>query len=329
MAVKHPVARASRHPARGHRTAGRHQLGHHLTPHLGPVDGVRRPAPAAVDLVVEAVQMHRVRAGGGVHPAPADRVAYGVIQPLGFGPGLPIDHHELPLGLSRARVAWLESQANHEDPLLLARPHARGIDDEGARELAVEPASVLHRRAGGGSPVVVGAGRARREAHVAGGPGRHLERVVRQTGTGVQTPQHQRRVGQPVVDRRVDHRAFDYAYQRTGHLERLPGLGEGLHQEAGAVVRLGREHPSPELEPDGEDAVAQTAGGGAIGVRDDPLGHRGTCHRPRWGPPGREQGYESERQDHPKAHPEPPSKVRSGISNVTGVTVGVLPGWPC
>ena len=173
----------------------------------------------------------------------------------------------------RRGVGGLDPESHEEDPLVRRGRRARGVDDEAAGELAVDPAVVVHRLAGRGAPVVVGARAAGLESHArawrraargglssAGAAGRRGEAV-----------QHERRVAQAVPDRGLDDRALGHADQRAGNLERASRFAERLDLDAGPIVRVGAERAGAELEVEGEDAVAQPAGGDAVGVGDDAL----------------------------------------------------------
>ena len=291
MAVKEPVARPHRGPARGHGAAGRHELGHDHSTVGGCVHRVGRPAASAVDLVIEAVQVHRVRAGRGVEPAPAHGVADLIVQPLGLGPALAVDDHEL----AAVVLPGLEPEAHDEHPLARRRRCTGRIHDEGAGELAVDPAVILHVLGGRRAPVVVGARAAGVEAHASRGAGRDHEAVVRLPGMRGEAVQDQRRVAQAVPDRRVNDGALGHPDQGTGDLERAPGLAERLDLDARSVVRVRAEHAGPELEVEREDPVPKPAGRGAILVGEDALGG-GRSPMPAWRV-GPRRGSEREQTD--------------------------------
>ena len=117
----------------------------------------------------------------------------------------------------------------------------------------------------------------------------------------------ERRVAQPVPDRGLDDRALGHADQGTGYLERAARFAERLDLDAGPIVRVGAERAGAELELEGEDAVAQPAGGDAVGVGDDALD--------RW-------------RDPPAARPLPGSRRDREQTEGNRETSGHGHGWP-
>ena len=155
VTVKQPVSRLhpdSCHPIRIVCPASRRSVTTRGVP--PPRQSLRLPVSPTLDMVVEAVQVHRVGDTGGVDPSPPHRIALRVVQALGVRPGSPVDYHHV-LGRARhgeARVAGTEPDADHEHPVV--GRGVRRIDDQPSGELTLEPLPV-DAAAGGRRPVVV------------------------------------------------------------------------------------------------------------------------------------------------------------------------------
>ena len=92
VAVEQPVPRTFRRPRHRHGAAGRQQLRHDATAVRVIEWRIAQAVAEAVDVEVEAVQVHRVGLRTEVDDAPPDRLPELVGESLGRRPRQPVDH---------------------------------------------------------------------------------------------------------------------------------------------------------------------------------------------------------------------------------------------
>ena len=126
VTMEQPLSVPIGRPRHGHRGERVHRFGHHASLLL---DGVQRvdPHPAACQHgEVEAVEVHGVRADGGVHPAPVDRVAGCCFDRFGMRERLSIDGEDVAV----RGINLVAPDVHHEHAVV--RCGTQRIDDERA-----------------------------------------------------------------------------------------------------------------------------------------------------------------------------------------------------
>ncbi len=95
VAVEQPVAGPFRNPGERHHASGRHLLGDGRAPIRGRVLGVAHAVPDALDVEVEAMQVHGVCSRREVHHPPSHGVGNAVLEPFVVRPGAAVDDGQL------------------------------------------------------------------------------------------------------------------------------------------------------------------------------------------------------------------------------------------
>ena len=129
------VGRLPRHP---HGLPAPEFLGHGQSSLIGSIVGVRGPVALAVDPEEVAVQVHRVVPARGVDPVPADRITHHIGEALGVGPGLAVYHQHGGIGRRGAGSIVDPEVPNPHDKDAVDWTLARWIDDDRARQLALD-----------------------------------------------------------------------------------------------------------------------------------------------------------------------------------------------
>jgi hypothetical protein len=126
----------------------------------------------------------------------------------------------------------------------------------------------MHRR----RPVIVGTGRIQAKSHLACFARADLDAVNRAgEGAVVQTMHDERRVRERVAYGHRDARSGWHADHRSGNLQRLADLPEGLDQRAWSVLAVRPPLADSGFEAEGELAVIENAGGCDVGAGADSL----------------------------------------------------------
>ena len=249
--MKQPIADPLRPPRHRHRRARRHELGHDVWPLIGCVALIADAVADALDIEIEAVQMHRVRLRGQIQDAPTHGLTDASGQALGVRPGEAV-HEERGLRVERqkrdarircARDAFQLSERQ-------ARPigddehavglgiGASGIDDERAGELGIVHRAEHHRHAGRGRPIVIGAGWPGRETDFSGFSGRDFDRSARR-GAAFAQAEHSQQALEVVVNGRDHFGSLWNTHERRRDGERCLTLAERLDPEPRAGVAFG------------------------------------------------------------------------------------------
>ncbi len=273
VAMKQPVAGPLRNPRHLHRLPGDHPLGHDQVATRFAVAGIAGAVPSGNDLIVEAVQLHRMHVRRDIEDPPAHRVAHGVGQPFGVGPRPSVDDHQLPLSFPRQYHPAHRVLPHADDEDTIPRWLSGLVDDDGPGELRILPGAPPELSAHRRSPVVVRSGRVEAESHRAGRAEGDLKGVNRggREGPSVETMNREHCIRHGVADGEGDLGPRRHSNQGARDLRRLPRLGKRRHVGARGAVAVGVPRAQARFQMEGEEAIARGARGATIVVDADTL----------------------------------------------------------
>jgi len=203
-----------------------------------------------------------------VEEAPVHGVALHEIEPLGVGPREPVEGelHVRPDAAQPRRIGKHEPVGDQEDPV---GRRTRAVHDEHALELAVVETASRDGRRHRATHVVEEPRRIRTESELVRRARCDGDTVARDPSLRAQ-PVHPERLRERVAHRRANLRAERNAKHRARcrrGLSRFRERGDGVVMSVGSI-----RHPGAvaRVDPHGEHAAAQRAGGMSIVVRLDP-----------------------------------------------------------
>ena len=214
------------------------------------------------------MQVQRMLQCAQVEEAPVHRVTLHEIEPLGVGPRVPVegDLHVRPDAAQSRGIGEHEPVRDQEDPV---RWRTRTVHHEHALQLAVVETAGHDGWRHRATHVVEEARGIRTESELVRRARRDGDAVGRDPSLRAE-PVHPQRLAERVAHRRANLRAERNAEHRA---RCRPGPSRFAERGDGVVVTLGAVgHPGAvaRVDPHGEHAAAQRAGGAAIVVRLDP-----------------------------------------------------------